>query len=161
KPTDHALAGPRSSTSRSSPPPGGRGFCDMRQRLPSQRRITGLRVGSVPVSARPTAHACVAEEASDPQRTLSNWLALGLFVSTQVAAQATRGTSTARNPKAAATFFLLMASPFRRLNTCQIRWHASALQAGGRLRKVAPFRSPTGLGASLRQARDLPPEKPG
>jgi hypothetical protein len=45
-------------------------------------------MGRVPVSARPTAQALVDERASTPQRTLSNWVRLGLGTAVQVAATA-------------------------------------------------------------------------
>ena len=87
-PTAQALLDEVASTSRSSPPPDGRGLAEMLQRLPFQRSTTGRRMGRVPVSARPTAQALVGESASTPQRTLSNWVRLGLGTAVQVAAAA-------------------------------------------------------------------------
>ena len=83
-----ALLDEVASTSRSSPPPDGRGLAEMLQRVPFQRSTTGRRMGRVPVSARPTAQALVGESASTPHRTLSNWVRLGLDTAVQVAAAA-------------------------------------------------------------------------
>src|SRR4029450_3207253 len=83
-----ALVAGVASTSRSPPPPDGSGLDEMLQRLPFQRSITGRWMGRVPVSARPTAQALLAESASVPQRTLENWVRLGLDTAVQVAAVA-------------------------------------------------------------------------
>jgi hypothetical protein len=50
--------------------------------------MIGRRVGAVPVSADPTAHALVDERASTPHSTLSKGVAFGLAVTVQVAAPA-------------------------------------------------------------------------
>jgi hypothetical protein len=87
-PTAQAWLAEVASTSRSSPPPGGSGLAEMLQLLPFQRSITGRWMGRVPVSARPTAQALLDESASAPQRTLENWVRLGLDTAVQVAAAA-------------------------------------------------------------------------
>jgi hypothetical protein len=94
-PTAQASPAEVASTSRSSPPPGGSGLAEMLQLLPFQRSITGRWMGRVPVSARPTAQALLVERASAPQRTLENWVRLGLDTAVQVAAAAGVASATA------------------------------------------------------------------
>ena len=97
-PTAQALLAEVASTSRSSPPPDGSGLGEMRQLVPFQRSITGRRMGRVPVSARPTAQALLDERASAPQRTLSNWVRLGLGTAVQVAAAAGEASASRTAP---------------------------------------------------------------
>ncbi len=104
KPTAQALVAEVASTSRSSPPPGGSGLAEMLHLVPFHRSITGRLIGRVPVSARPTAQALVAESASTPQRTLWNWVRLGLGTGAQVAAEAGEATENSSGSRARSTF---------------------------------------------------------